>query len=82
MVRFMAGMVVVMRAEMPTICAPCSPTAATNFSGATSRPRFAHLEAGALQHHRDQVLADVVEVALGGADDDDAERMGCRRRRS
>ena len=40
MVRFMAGMVVVMSAEMPTIWAPCSSTAATNFSGATSRPRL------------------------------------------
>ena len=40
MVRFMAGMVVVMSAEMPTMLAECSSTAATNFSGATSRPRL------------------------------------------
>src|SRR6266496_292125 len=33
------------------------------------------LEARALQHHGDQVLADVVEVALGRADDDHAERL-------
>ena len=32
--------VVVMSAEMPTIWASCSFTAATNFSGATSRPRL------------------------------------------
>ena len=44
MVRFMPGMVVVIRAEMPTICAPCSSTAATNFSGATSRPRLCTLK--------------------------------------
>ena len=40
MVRFIAGMVVVISAEMPTIWAACSSTAATNFSGATSRPRL------------------------------------------
>ena len=44
MVRFMAGMVVVMSAEIPTICAPCSSTAATNFSGETSRPRLCTLK--------------------------------------
>ena len=34
------------------------------------------LEAGALEHHRDQVLADVVNVALDRADDDLADRLG------
>ncbi len=44
MVRFIAGMVVVISAEMPTIWASCSFTAATNFSGATSRPRLITLK--------------------------------------
>ena len=75
MVRFMAGMVVVMSAEMPTICAPCSSTAATNFSGATSRPRLCTLKPAPFEHHGDEVLADVVEIALRRADDDHAERL-------
>ena len=33
------------------------------------------LEAGALQHHRHEVLADVVDVALDGADHDLADRL-------
>ena len=35
-----------------------------------------NLEAGALEHHRHEVLADVVDVALDGADDDLANRLG------
>jgi hypothetical protein len=35
-----------------------------------------HLEAGALEHHRDEVLADVVDVALDGADHDLADALG------
>ena len=42
--RFIPGIVVVMRAEMPTMVAPCSSTAAQNFSGETSRPRFTTLK--------------------------------------
>ena len=34
------------------------------------------LEAGALEHHPDEVLADVVDVALDRADDDLADRLG------
>ena len=34
------------------------------------------LEAGALEHHRHEVLADVVDVALDRADDDLADRLG------
>ena len=34
------------------------------------------LEAGAFEHHRHQVLADVVDVALDGADHDLADRFG------
>ncbi len=35
-----------------------------------------HLEAGALEHHRHEVLADVVDVALDGADHDLADPLG------
>jgi len=42
-VRFIAGMVVVISAEIPTMFAWCSSTALTNTSGATSRPRFTTL---------------------------------------
>jgi hypothetical protein len=35
-----------------------------------------HLEAGAFEHHRREVLADVVDVALHGSDDDLADRLG------
>ncbi len=43
-----------------------------------------HLETGTFQHHRHQVLADVVDVALHGADDDlaDACRTGLGKERS
>ena len=34
------------------------------------------LESGALEHHRHEVLADVVDVALHRADDDLADRLG------
>ena len=36
------------------------------------------LEAGALEHHRDEVLADVVDVALDGADHDRADPLRAR----
>ena len=39
-------------------------------------PEVDDLEAGALEHHRDEVLADVVDVALDGADHDLADRLG------
>ena len=41
-------------------------------------PRSYHLEARALEHHRDEVLADVVDVALDGADHDLADALGSR----
>ena len=43
-VRFMPGIVVVISAEIPTMLALCSSTPATNFSGATSRPRLITLK--------------------------------------
>ena len=39
---------------------------------AHARPQVDDREAGALQEHADEVLADVVQVALDGADDDGA----------
>ena len=39
-------------------------------------PMVHDLEAGALHHHADQVLADVVDVTLDGADDHLAHRLG------
>ena len=43
-----------------------------------------HLEPGAFPHHRDQVLADVVDVALDGADHGDADlrHAGLRQQRA
>ena len=45
----------------------CSSIAATNFSGAHLHAEVDHLEAGALEHDVDEVLADVVDVALDRA---------------
>ena len=39
-------------------------------------PQVDHVEPGALQHHRHQVLPDVVDVALHGADHDLAHALG------
>ena len=38
-------------------------------------PEVDHFEPGAFEHHRGQVLADVVDVALHRADDDLADRL-------
>ena len=58
---------VVSSADMPRIVGLCSPAPPD-----TSRPvvdaDVDDLEAGAFHHHADQVLADVVDVALDGAD--------------
>ena len=43
------------------------------------RAQVDDLEAGAFEHHGDQVLADVVQVALDGADDDLAGRRRAAR---
>ncbi len=42
------------------------------------------LEAGALEHHRDEILADVVNVAFDGSDDNFADRLhtGFRQQRA
>ena len=47
-----------------------------NLSASVLMPRSNDLEAGALEHHPDEVLADVVDVALDRADDDLADRLG------
>ena len=46
----------------------CSLRASRYLSTSQLTPRFDDLEAGALHHHRHEVLADVVDVALDGAD--------------
>ena len=53
----------------------CSSSAARNVVGVGVDPEIEDLEAGALEHHRDEVLADVVDVALHGADHDLADRL-------
>ena len=68
----MRGSVVVSRALMPTMLAACSRAAATKAAGLTPVPRLTTVEAGPLQEHADEVLADVVQVALDGADHDHA----------
>ena len=81
MVRFMAGMVVVISAEMPTMWAACSSHRGHELLGRHVAAQVDHLEAGALEHHRHQVLADVVQVALGGADHDHAQVLAGARPR-
>ena len=72
MVSLMCGSVVVSRALMPTICGACSFTAATKSAARDAGAEVDDREAGALQEHADEVLADVVQVALDGADHDRA----------
>ena len=53
----------------------CSSIAATNFSGRHLDAEVDHLEAGALEHDVDEVLADVVDVALDRAHQELADRL-------
>ena len=76
MTTFMYGIVVVSSADMPRMSGLCCSSAAMNLSASVLMPRSNDLEAGALEHHPDEVLADVVDVALDGADDDLADRLG------
>ena len=46
-----------------------------NFSASVLMPEVDDLEAGALEHHPDEVLADVVDVALDGPDHDLADGL-------
>ena len=75
MTTFMYGIVVVSSADMPRMSGWCSSSAARNLSTSVLMPRSNDLEAGALEHHRHEVLADVVDVALHGADHDLADRL-------
>ncbi len=74
----MPGMVVVSSADMPTICGLCSWTAVDELFGGHVGAQVDNLEPGALQHHGDEVLANVVQVTLDGADDDLAGRFRAR----
>ena len=69
------GMVVVRNAEKPTMSGLCSSIAATNFSGRDLDAEVDDLEAGALEHDVDEVLADVVDVALDGAHEELADGL-------
>ena len=60
----------------------CSWIASTNVSGATWTPRSMTLKPGALEHDVDEVLADVVHVALDGAHQERADRSRRRCRRA
>ena len=71
----MYGMVVVSSADMPRMSGLCSSSAAMNLSASVLIPRSNTSKPGALEHHRDEVLADVVDVALDRADDDPADRL-------
>ena len=70
------GIVVVRNAEKPTTSGLCSWIASMNVSGATWTPMSIDLEAGALEHDVDEVLADVVHVALDRAHQERADRLG------
>ncbi len=48
------------------------------FFGRHVRAQIHHAEVGALPHHRDEVLADVVQVALHRADDGGVLRLDPR----
>src|SRR5450631_3037632 len=71
---FMYGIVVVNSAEMPRMSGLCLASASRYFHRIVDA-EIDDLESGALEHHRYQVLADVVNVALDGADDDLADRF-------
>ena len=53
-----------------------SSSAAMNFSASVLMPRSKTSKPAPFEHHPDQVLADVVDVALDRADDDLADRLG------
>ena len=72
---FMYGIVVVSSADIPKMSGWCSSSAARNLSTSVLMPEVDDFEAGTLEHHRRQVLADVVDVALHRADDHLADRF-------
>jgi hypothetical protein len=72
------GIVVVRKAEKPTMSGSFSLIASTNFSGGTFTPEVDDREAGALEHDVAEVLADVVHVALDRPHQELAHRLGAR----
>ena len=71
----MRGIVVVSSADMPTMSGSCFATASANARGRDVHAEVDDLDVGALPHHPDEVLADVVEVALDRADDRRVRRL-------
>ena len=76
MTTFMYGIVVVSSADMPRMSGLWSFEGGEELVDVGVDAEVDDLEAGALEHHRHQVLADVVDVALDGADHDLADRFG------
>ncbi len=76
------GIVVVRKAEKPTTSGSCSWIASTNVSGRDLHAEIDDLEAGALEHDVDEVLADVVHVALDRAHQEGADRSRLRSARA
>ena len=77
----MYGIVVVSRARHPEDVGLVELERGDELVGVGVDPEVDDLEAGALEHHPDEVLADVVDVALDGPDDDLADRLARRSRR-
>ena len=69
------GIVVVRNAEKPTMSGLCSLICCDEFLGRDVDAEVEHGEAGALEHDVDEVLADVVDVALDGAHHVRADRL-------
>ena len=69
------GIVVVKNAEKPTMSGLCSWIASMNFSGGDLDAEVDDVKARALEHDVNQVLADVVHVALHGAHEEGAHGL-------
>jgi hypothetical protein len=76
MTTFMYGIVVVSSADMPEDVGLVLLERVEVFLDRIVDADVDDLEARALEHHRHQVLADVVDVALDGADHHLADRLG------
>ena len=70
MTTFIFGIVVTISDDMATTSASCSCAAATNAADLHVDAEVDDGEPGPVEHERDQALADVVDVALDGADHD------------
>ena len=77
-------MVVVSSADMPRMSGLCFFQRGQKFLDGVVDAEIDDFEPRALEHHRDQVLADVVDVALDGADHDLADGLhaGFRQQRA